>query len=76
MIGEALSQKLFQNKDYAASILFRIGFLFLNIWRKKQPAYNDGVEDAYLTKAVRLFVPFIPIVGSPNLFKRNRTLLI
>jgi hypothetical protein len=76
MIGKALSRKLFQNKDYAASILFRIGLLFLNIWRKKQPAYNDGDEDAYLTKAVRLSVPFIPIVGSPNPFKRNRTLLI
>ena len=76
MIGKALSRKLFQNKDHAASILFPIGLLFLNIWRKKHPAYIDGVEDAYLAKAVRLSVAFIPSVGSSNPFKRNRTLLI
>ena len=76
MIGKALSRKLFQNKDHAASILFPIGLLFLNIWRKNHPAYIDGVEDAYLAKAVRLTVSFIPTISRSNPFKRNRTLLI
>jgi len=76
MIRKVLIRKLFQNKDHAASILFPIRLIFLNIWRNKQPAYNDGDEDAHLAKAVRLSVSFMPIVGPCNPFKRDRTLLI
>jgi hypothetical protein len=76
MNWKALARKLTRNRDYVISIFFPIALLLMNIWRNKQPAYNDGVEDAYLTKAVRLSVSFIQVVGSPNPFTRSRTLLI